>query len=264
MTTSFKKVGLLAAAFLAAACAGEGDFLESVDSVALPAKCGPTWDLQDVELYDGSDPVYDEEFVARRQGPVGRHCSGTMISHDLFLTVEHDGCPVEVGESVGFNCQLSANDPDPPDPDAAAAARCVWYEATSVAHYGGSIDISVSRLEGGPGGTYGWTLPSVRIPAVDEHLAIIQHPGAFGRRKMVGFGPVVEIDGKDLRHGVDTSGGSSGSGVLDRNGLLVGVHRASGCTQSGGSNAATLMEYVVDNVPEVRTIMAAIWTASAG
>jgi hypothetical protein len=219
------------------------------------SQCGSTWDLQDVELYDGSDPVYSQAFVARYQGAFGKRCSGTLIGPDKFITVEH--CDSDVGSSFYFNCQLSASDPDPPDPDAAALARCDRYEATAVSHYGGSVDISVATLAGNPGHTYGWIYPTRRVPSIGEHLVAIQHPLHDGRRKMVGFGDVVEIDGKNLRYAIDTSGGSSGSGVLDASGLLVAVHRASGC--SGGGNTGTTIEYAFDNVPEVRSLLTAGW-----
>jgi hypothetical protein len=262
MQVSKNSVLAFGIATLVGACGAPESGSEHIGVLLEPARCGPTWDLQDVELYDGSDATFDQAFVAKYQGATGRLCSGTLIGPDLFLTVNH--CGPEPGQSVGFNCQLSASNPNPPDLDAAAAGNCVWFEATETWTYGGSIDTRLSRLEGSPGLTYGWVLPSLRVPAASEQLAIIQHPLAFGRRKMVGFGPFSTLDGKDLRYVIDTSGGSSGSGVLDARGLLVGVHRASGCTDTGGSNTATSMQYVFDNVPEVRWQIAAAWQGVLG
>jgi hypothetical protein len=243
-------------------CSDQPGGAEPTDQIALPAQCGGTWDLQDVELYDGSDATYTQAFVAKHEGAVGRRCSGTLIGPDLFLTVAHSGCGVPVGETIGFNCQLSAEDPNPPDPDQAAADHCEWYSATSLVEYAG--DVAVSRLAGNPGATYGWALPSRILPRENDKLAIIQHPVHDGRRKMVGFGPLNKIEGKDLRYAVDTSGGSSGAGVLDSNGFLIGLHRSDGCGASGGSNTGTSMVWVIDNVPEVRGVMAALWTITAG
>jgi V8-like Glu-specific endopeptidase len=251
---------LVAAAPLLTAC-GEAPILDSELGVeAQAAQCGATWDLQDVELYNGSDALYSQAFVARYQGAFGKRCSGTLIGPNTFISVEH--CDADAGSGFYFNCQVSASDPNPPDPEAAAAARCQRFEATAVSHYDGSVDVSVATLAGSPGSTYGWIYPTRRLPSVGEHLAVIQHPVHDGRRKMVGFGDVVAIDGKDLRYAIDTSGGSSGAGVLDAQGLLVAVHRASGCSESGGANTGTSMEYIFDKVPEVRSLLTAGWMSS--
>lgn len=99
--------------------------------------------------------------------------------------------------------------------------------------------------------------PARRTPVVTERLAMFQHPLADGRRKMVGFGPVTAVNGKDVRYEIDMSGGSSGAGLLDDQGFLVAVNRAHGCTGTG--NVGTSMEFIIDEVPEVRQRVAALW-----
>jgi hypothetical protein len=223
--------------------------------------CNDPWAAVDVELYDGSNPQFSLAFVQRHEGAFGRHCSGSLIGPNLFLTVGHSSCPVEPGSSVGFNCQLSASDPTPPDPNAAATARCEWFTATSMVSYSASLDISVSTLSGDPGSVYGWVHPSPRQLEVGEPLALFQHPLGQGRRKMVGFDGVNSISATNMTYRIDSTGGSSGGGVMDRNGLLVGVHRAGGCDLSSGANKGVPMTYVFEQVPEVRNRVVAAWSA---
>lgn len=220
-------------------------------------QCGSTWDLQDVELYDGGDPDFDQAFVAKYEGAFGRKCSGTLIGSDVFLTVEHSSCRLDPGDQVGFGCQLSASNPNPPDPDAAAAANCEWFTVTESWNYPGGEDTSVGRLAGSPGLKYGWVIPARRTPSVGERLALFQHPAADGRRKMIGFGAVTTVVDKDVRYQIDSSGGGSGAGLLDKQGFLVAVNRAHGCT--GAGNVGTSMEFIIDQVPEVRQRVAALW-----
>ncbi len=235
--------------------------------------CGPTFDWQDIEFYNGSDATFNQAFVARYQGAFGMRCSGTLISTDLFLTVKHSGCAPSVGSNIGFNCQLDGSLPYPPmgtqdqvdAANAAAAARCDDFTVAEIVFESSNPDISVSRLTGNPGLTYGWVNPSVRAPHVGEQVAVFQHPQQNAgpkRRKVVTFGPVVSSNTVNLWYQADTYGGSSGSGVLDAFGMLVAVHRASGCSESGGSNAGTNMPYIVANVPPVRAIAASIWMAT--
>ncbi len=258
-----ERIPMCALLLLAGGCgeAGELPKDQPVAEVSQASVCGTTWDLQDVELYDGSDPDYDQAFVAKYEGAFGKDCSGTLIGSDLFLTVAHDGCSVTVGESVYFGCQVSASNPNPADPVQAALDNCESYSAIQSWNYTGGYDVSVARLDGKPGLKYGWVVPARRTPSVNERLAMFQHPLEFGRRKMVGFGPVIGVDGKDVEYTIDTSGGSSGAGVLDQLGFLVAVHRRGGCGGSSG-NTGTSMEFIIDEIPEVRSPVVAMWLAA--
>lgn len=53
-------------------------------------------------------------------------------------------------------------------------------------------------------------------------------------------GPFNSISGNILRYTTDTTGGNSGSAILDENNnLAIGIHTHAGCTTSGGANQGT-------------------------
>ncbi len=270
--SDYRSIGLVIALF-AVGCSGNGSG-EPIAEEHQETRCGTTYDWQDVEFYDGSDSSFDAGFVARYQGAFGMYCSGTLISQDIFITVAH--CTPGVGGRVGFNCQLDGTQSYPPmttqaevdAANAAAAARCDYYTVSDVLYLGGSgdPDIAVLRLDGTPGATYGWITPSNRVPTGEE-VAVFQHPqmraGAY-RRKVVSFGPLVGSNSTDLDYSADTYGGSSGAGVLDAMGRLVAVHRASGCTDTGGYNAGTKMGYIISNVQPVAQVATSVWQSPFG
>lgn len=216
--------------------------MDRVD-IEQPAKCGDTWDAPDVELYTGSEPAFPISYVARYQGAFGRYCSGTMISPDLFVTANHDGCPVEPGESK-CGCLVTMR--------MVPCDRSFW-------HYSG-VDVSIARLTGAPGHEYGFVFPAARPLAVGNDIAIFQHPVGRGRRKVVGFGSVGPLSNSNMKYAIDTTGGSSGAGILDLNGLLVGVHRANGCQNGGTHNNGTPMTAIVGAVPQIQGIISAAWS----
>lgn len=251
---------------LAAALSGCGSqqATEEIGSTRQETRCGGTWDWQDVELYDGFDATFTQEMVARYRGSAVRTpaCSGSLVGSDLLLTAAH--CKPSVGEFVGFNCQLDINDPTPPDLDAAAAARCDWHEIVESLPVNSGIDVAAYRIAGNPGMTYGWAFPTVSPVENGQTVAILQHPQSPSkvnpdRRKLVAFGPVSSLTATRLSYRVDTSGGSSGSGVLNRAGLTVGVHTADGCTATAGANKAVPMKLVYESVPAVAGLLTAVW-----
>jgi len=70
-----------------------------------------------------------------------------------------------------------------------------------------------------------------------ELLAILQHPQ--GEPKRVDAGKLFEEQDSYLYYSdIDTLGGSSGSGILDAKGEIIGVHTRGGCMASGeGANS---------------------------
>jgi V8-like Glu-specific endopeptidase len=73
------------------------------------------------------------------------------------------------------------------------------------------------------------------LAAKNKRIAIIQHPQ--GDPKKIEAGIVESYSGPAIYYGdIDTYGGSSGSGVLDENGDIIGVHTNGGCHAAGGAN----------------------------
>ena len=206
-------------------------YIEAEESLVLPeSQCGATLDFQDVETYDGTYSVL-RGFVRSHQRAVGYHvdvgCSGTLIANDIFLSAGH--CGYAVGDTVRFNYQRDTAGDVRGGEDFAVTEIIEQVNSAT-------LDYAIVRLEGQPGATYGFARVAAREPAVDELITIIGHPG--GVPKQISTGPRVNIASalgdNWFRHQADTLGGSSGSGVIDSTGKLIGVHTNAGC--STGAN----------------------------
>lgn len=221
------------------------------------SKCGSTWDVQNVEAYDGryaglGFPDYRIDQWEPSTGILrlavdgeGFVCSGTLIDSNLFLTASHcidDGFDIAV---VDFNFQLSPTGLPRP------VSR---FNVTSVVEDGASagLDFAILRLSGNPGATFGTR--SVR-PNDATELAIIQHPN--GSRKGIDAGTCEELSGQFVEYGnIDTAGGSSGAGILDNYGRLVGVHTTGGCNTifSGHDNEGVRMSFIASASPTITNL----------
>jgi V8-like Glu-specific endopeptidase len=201
--------------------------------------CG-TNSLQHVSEYNGSkkQPV---EFVARHEQAVGamavssigaKFCSGTLISQNLFLTAAH--CINEDIQShyVVFNFQKKKG--------SASLEKQESFKIISVIEKGlGGLDYAILKLSGTPGKKYGYALINTKTVNNGNILTVIQHPK--GQVKQVDIGHKTQIGSYMSYPDLDTEPGSSGSGVLDQNGYLVGVHVRGGCGPTSGANRATPM-----------------------
>ncbi len=200
--------------------------------------CG-TRDLQHVNSYDGRLGV-SQTYVKKYKGAVGamsskntptggKYCSGTLIGNDLFLTASHCVSSSTVGHYVvlGYERKAGSTSVGPQE----------FFKIKAVVEEGAKkgIDYAIVRLERSAGGTYGVTKMRPQDPKNSATLAIIQHPS--GEPKQIEAGKLQGLSGNYLRYAdIDTLPGSSGSGVLDAEGYLVGVHTNGGCT-SGTSGA---------------------------
>lgn len=218
--------------------------------------CG-TNQLVDVVNYDGSrgQPV---EFVARHEQAVGalaygtpdsskKYCTGTLISENLFLTAGHCIDSTILEEFAVFNYQKLAG-----QVETTAQEHVKILEVVEQAL--GGLDFAILKLEGTPGAKYGFTPVSANEVVLGHLLTIIQHPS--GRPKMVDVGNRSGSRGDVyMTYGnLDTEPGSSGSGVLDDVGQVVGVHTNGGCYSTGGDNAGVMMTEIVKVSPTVQAM----------
>ncbi|HEX6254280.1 MAG TPA: RICIN domain-containing protein [Euzebyales bacterium] len=253
--------------------------------------CGATDDSQPVEKYDGTLGV-TTGFVADQERMVGqlqwhrnlatvyddpgtvsgvRWCTGTLISHNLFLAAAHcfsqnpngwrvpriNGThdPIPSSEiarrmHVNFGYQV--------DPSGDLRTPDVHQVIELVEHRLDGLDVAILRLAGDPGSRFGIGRIAARDADVGDLLAIIGHPA--GRPKRVEAGPLIRFDGHRIRYDdIDTLGGNSGSAVLQSpSGAIVGVHTNGGCNAQGtGSNFGVRVSRIRQASPTVRALDAA-------
>lgn len=230
----------------------------------IESQCGPSWDAQPVETYNGGAgiPTY---FVARHESRVGYHveagCSGTLISDDLFLSAGH--CGYAVGNTVRFDYQNAPN---------GTARTTRDFPVTQVVEQenAGAWDYAIVRLGNSPGREYGHAAIAAIDPPAGSTVTIIGHPAR--RPKEIHAGPVLDysstIGANWFRHQVDTVGGNSGSGVLNANGQLVGVHTNAGCNTGNPveGNSAMRMSQLVPHSPTLQALTRAkvLWRHTSG
>lgn len=210
--------------------------------------CGTENNLQHVNDYNGNEAPLD--FVRGRQRAVGalargndassrKFCSGTMITEDLFLTASHCiDASVTNDKFVAFNYEKA--------PGATQLLEQEHFKVVEVVEDGiNRLDYAILRLDGKPGLKYGFSPIRAVLPEVQHQLTIIQHPK--GQPKQVESGPLVSVSsGAYMAYAdLDTEPGSSGSGVLDSQGFLVGVHTNGGCYSGGGANRGVKMTEII-------------------
>ena len=207
---------VLAAVALLAGIAGCG---AEPDVIPVASQCGATLDFTPVNQYAGDFAAVVE---AREDAVVliNGNCTGTLIAAaagPIILTAGH--C---VG--LGDQALLAFNVEDAPDGDELVTDGTVVEQSLGP-------DYALIRPDALPAVT-----PTPLAARPTSTLVIIQHPR--GAPKAVAEGKYTGschgfINYVDL----DTLVGSSGAGILDRDGRIVGVHTDGDCDTDGtGSN----------------------------
>jgi hypothetical protein len=195
-------------------------------------------------------------FVQREKIPVGHYnngdgdgCSGTLISHDLFLTNSHcipdDASKITQGlVEFGFENGGWASE---------ALPRRTFTVAALVEDGLTGDDYAILRLNGNPGLIYGHQVLADYEPAEGSVITIVGHPDNDPKRVDVGHVDYHLFSGSIWYDDLDTLGGSSGSGILDANGEMIGLHHNGGCdTIFVGANHGTKMIHLLDASPTLR------------
>ena len=278
---------------VAASVAAENQIPRGPNFPKTESICDITTDWQEVEQYNGRLGIRNlsREFVARHERAVGnlkwesnwrasykkpgnipnntRWCSGTMISNNLYLTAAHclefgaaetNGWvwPVNASgtkltpQQVVANMEVAFNYQVAPNGAQRVEQRYAVLRAREVRL--GGLDYAILTLANNPGTDWGVTRMAPSTLTVGDELTVIQHPA--GMTKKIDSGSFSGLSGSLLTYGnIDTVGGSSGSGVLDWQGRLVGVHVQGGCKSPSAVNSATSLEAIASVSPVIAANM---------
>jgi hypothetical protein len=185
---------------------------------ARPSQCGPTADFTPINRYQGSIGSVQEREDAVVL--INGNCTGTLIAAAAGPVVLTAGHCVGLGDEalVAFNVEAER------DGDPAVTGGTVIEQSSEP-------DYALIELA---------ALPDAAAVALTtrptDRLAIIQHPR--GRPKEIAEGDFADsCNGQLYYTELDTLVSSSGAGVLNQQGFLVGVHTDGDCdAQGGGAN----------------------------
>lgn len=197
-------------------------------------QCGPTLDFDPINSYQGDiSAVHDrEDAVVLLNGT----CTGTLIAAaagPVVLTAGH--C---VG--LGDDAVVSFNFEDAPDGPQLITSGTVIEQSDAP-------DYALLRLDELPAVTP--TQLATLTTQPDDPLVIIQHPR--GRPKVIAEGAFLDSCNDLIYYlDLDTLVGSSGAGVLDRRGYVIGIHTDGDCDTAGsGTNRGWTATSIVEASP---------------
>jgi hypothetical protein len=199
-------------------------------------QCGPTLDFTDINSYQGefADVVQDrEDAVVLIDG----RCTGTLIAASAGPVVMTAGHCVGLGDRT----LLVFNFEEDPDGDELVTEGTVLEQSLEP-------DYALIQLDVLPAVT-----PVPLTTQATERLAIIQHPR--GHPKVIAEGNFLDSCNQLVYYtDLDTLVGSSGAGVLNRQGYLLGIHTDGDCDEKGhGTNSGWTAETVVEASPYLQS-----------
>ncbi|MEM7349264.1 MAG: hypothetical protein AAF657_00565 [Acidobacteriota bacterium] len=199
------------------------------------------------------DRVLSTDARTARVVPVG--CTVWLIDdeHGCFLSAGHCTGNLQV---VEFNVPLSnangsLNHP-PPEDQYAVDASSLQFDQTVIGNdwaYFGVFPNSETQLTPFEVQGQAFTLGTVPGVAANQDIRITGYgsvdgtqgtPVIWNQVQTTHNGPLTAINGTALQYQVDTTGGDSGSCVLNQdNGTAIGIHTNAGCGAGGGANSGT-------------------------
>lgn len=199
-------------------------------------QCGPTLDFTPINSYQGefADVIQErEDAVVLIDG----RCTGTLIAASAGPVVLTAGHCVGLGDRslLVFNFEENRDGED------------LVTEGT-VIEQSSDPDYALIQLD---------TLPAIApVPLTarsTERLAIVQHPRGY--RKVIAEGTFLDSCNSLIYYtDLDTLVGSSGAGVLNRQGHLLGVHTDGDCDEEGrGTNRGWTAESIVEASPYLQS-----------
>lgn len=184
-------------------------------------------------------------------------CTGTLVGPDLFMTAGHcltDVAAEVASASVTFDYETDSAG-DEPDPYNARFHKVAALVARRYGFFNGiSYDYTLLRLKAPPGGI---GVPHVQmrhdIPAAGERVFGIHHPNGAVKKLTIphpGLTTVISSTPTSIRVNMDCSGGSSGSGLFDEAGRVVGILAASEKCFLGYFPTASMIGDVTTPLPD--------------
>ncbi|XXF76266.1 serine protease [Myxococcaceae bacterium GXIMD 01537] len=194
-------------------------------------QCGPSLDFTPINRYEGAfaDIQDREDAVVLIDG----RCTGTLIAASAGPVVVTAGHCVGLGDRslVVFNFE------DEPDGDPLMTDGTVIERSLEP-------DYALIKLDRLPTVT-----PVPLTSRTSERLAVIQHPR--GMRKVIAEGTYLDSCNQLVYYSdLDTLVGSSGAGVLNEQGHLLGIHTDGDCKEDGrGANRGWTAASIVEASP---------------
>ncbi len=185
--------------------------------------------------------------------PVG--CTAWLFSDHGSRMLSAAHCGPGAGDVIQFNVPLSTaggSTRNPPPQDQYPIDNTSVQQAGSIFigsdwAYFGVFDNANTGMS--PGQSYGvWhDLAQSPITGNGRPIRITGYgttgggvPASWNQVQKTHVGPLASIAGNTVRYQTDTTGGNSGSAVLDENTqLAIGIHTNAGCGSGGGSNQGT-------------------------
>lgn len=203
--------------------------------------------------FSTDDRVLSDDPRDARMMPIG--CSVWLFGEhgSCFITAGH--CNPSASQVVQFNVPLSSSgggtrNPSPQDQYVIDGSSVQSSPSIFIGNdwsFFGTFDNSTTGLSPlaaqGESHTLATSLPPVdgrpiRITGYGTTSSPI--PGSWNQVQKTHVGPLVSIAGNTVRYQTDTTGGNSGSAILDdNNNNVIGIHTNAGCGSTGGSNQGT-------------------------